>query len=103
MIDGTSTPATGRMTPESVTPVVSAERLAEVRGQPARVSGVNCRANLCRIEAVFPAGKSGSEWGTRLLLELGGTFAGCQMIALPSDEGENRLVIFAQRAPSAAH
>jgi hypothetical protein len=98
--DDAHDPATSPQVEELLVQTLSAERLAEVRGQPARVSGVHCRASLCRIEAVFPAGRSGSEWGTRLLLELGGTFSGSQMIALPGNEGESSLVIFAQRAPA---
>jgi hypothetical protein len=77
---------------------LGAERMTQVRDQPARVAGVDCRATLCRIEAVFPEGKSGNEWATRLLMELGGTFGGSELVVLPGAVGEQNLVVYAYRA-----
>ena len=88
-------PMQTRHTEQALVAAMSSEGLLEVPEQPGRVVDIGCRASMCRIESEFPAGYSGAEWATRLLIGAAPEFGTSTFVTLPSEGGANKFVIYA--------
>jgi hypothetical protein len=68
----------------------------EASGQPV-ARDVQCRAQMCLVTARFKPFEDGSDWATRVLMELAATLPNARMVSVQLPGGATELRIYAAR------
>lgn len=58
---------------------------------------VQCRAGMCLIQGRFAPGAEGSDWATRMMLEVGAGLPDYRIVSVPQPDGGYELRIYASR------
>lgn len=84
-------------TPQQVIATFNSDALLGAMDVPSH-QDVICRSEMCLIEASFPPGADGSDWATRLMLELGGVLPSYSTVNVPTPDGGFSLRVYAIRS-----
>ncbi|WP_439000152.1 hypothetical protein [Variovorax beijingensis] len=72
---------------------LEAEALAMVSASPRDLS-VDCRGQICRLDAEFPNASDASEWATYYVMALGDVLPSSRTFMLPGQHGATRMQLY---------
>lgn len=82
--------------PQQVTAAFNSDAVMAAINAP-QSKDVHCRAGMCLIQARFAPGAEGSDWSSRMLLEVGAGLPDYRMVSVPQPDGGYELRIYASR------